>query len=242
MMPGSKGLNPHELAHRWVKDLGTRPDMSIKVGYISHDMRILGRIVGVRSTEQSVGIIVGGFCPQHHIIRGGNLMTGSDRRSAIVERIRNSDVPVSGKTLAAAFDVSRQVIVQDIALIRAAGYDIISTNRGYIINEPHLARRVFKVRHTDEQLEEELNAIVDLGGKVCDVIVNHRVYGRLEAELNITSRRKVAEFIADIKNGKSSPLKNITSDYHYHTVEADSEETLDLIGNMLREKGFLIES
>ncbi len=169
-------------------------------------------------------------------------MTGSDRRSAIVERIRNSDVPVSGKTLAAAFDVSRQVIVQDIALIRAAGYDIISTNRGYIINEPHLERRVFKVRHTDEQLEEELNAIVDLGGKVCDVIVNHRVYGRLEAELNITSRRKVAEFIADIKNGKSSPLKNITSDYHYHTVEADSEETLDLIGNMLREKGFLIES
>ena len=61
MMPGSKGLNPHELAHRWVKDLGTRPDMSIKVGYISHDMRILGRIVGVRSTEQSVGIIVGVF-------------------------------------------------------------------------------------------------------------------------------------------------------------------------------------
>ena len=233
MMPGSKGLNPHELAHRWVKDLGTRPD---------HDMRILGRIVGVRSTEQSVGIIVGGFCPQHHIIRGGNLMTGSDRRSAIVEHIRNSEIPVSGKTLAAVFDVSRQVIVQDIALIRAAGYDIISTNRGYIINEPHLARRVFKVRHTDEQLEEELNAIVDLGGKVCDVIVNHRVYGRLEAELNITSRRKVAEFIADIKNGKSSPLKNITSDYHYHTVEADSEETLDLIGNMLREKGFLIES
>ena len=61
MMPGSKGLNPHELAHRWVKDLGTRPDMSIKVGCISHDMRILGRIVGVQSTEQSAGIIVGVF-------------------------------------------------------------------------------------------------------------------------------------------------------------------------------------
>ena len=169
-------------------------------------------------------------------------MTGSDRRSAIVEHIRNSEIPVSGKTLAAVFDVSRQVIVQDIALIRAAGYDIISTNRGYIINEPYSAKRVFKVRHTDEELEEELNAIVDLGGKVCNVIVNHRVYGRLEAELNITSRRKVAEFIADIKNGKSSPLKNITSDYHYHTVEADSEDTLDLIGEMLRKKGFLIET
>ena len=68
MMPGSKGLNPHELAHRWVKDLGGRPDMSIKVGCISHDMRILGRIVGVQSTEQSAGIIVGVFCPQHHLI------------------------------------------------------------------------------------------------------------------------------------------------------------------------------
>ena len=56
MMPGAKGLSPHELAHKRVKDLGPRPDMSIKVGWQSHDMRILGRSVRVRSTEQSVGI------------------------------------------------------------------------------------------------------------------------------------------------------------------------------------------
>lgn len=167
-------------------------------------------------------------------------MTGSDRRNAIVEQIRNSAVPVPGRNLAAEFDVSRQVIVQDIALIRASGHDIISTNRGYIINEPHSVSRVFKVKHTDDQLEEELNSIVDLGGKICDVFVNHRVYGRLKAELNITSRRKVGEFMADIRSGKSSPLKNITSGYHYHTVEADSEETLDVIGNMLQAKGFLV--
>lgn len=168
-------------------------------------------------------------------------MIGSDRRDAIVDRIRNSTVPVSGSALAAEFDVSRQVIVQDIALIRAAGHDILSTNRGYIINKPCSAKRVFKVRHTDGQLEDELNAIVDLGGKVCNVIVNHRVYGRLEAELNINSRRRVTEFVNGIRNGKSSPLKNITSGYHYHTVEADCEETLDMIGMKLREKGFLVE-
>lgn len=167
-------------------------------------------------------------------------MTGSERRDAIVSRIRNSEIPVSGRELAAQFDVSRQVIVQDIALIRASGYNIISTNRGYIINEPRSVRRTFKVRHTDAQLEEELNAIVDLGGKVCDVTVNHKVYGRLTAELNITSRRKAASFLDDIRNGKSSPLKNITSDYHYHTVEADSGETLDMIETMLREKRFLV--
>lgn len=168
-------------------------------------------------------------------------MTGSDRRNAIIEQIRSSDVPVPGKALAAAYDVSRQVIVQDIALIRAAGHDIISTNRGYIINAPHLVKRVFKVKHTDEQVEEELNSIVDLGGRICNVMVNHRVYGHLEAELNITSRRMVGEFLEDIRTGKSSPLKNITSDYHYHTVEADSEKTLDMIEKILRKKGFLVE-
>lgn len=168
-------------------------------------------------------------------------MTGSDRRKAIVDQIRNSQAPVPGKSLAAAYEVSRQVIVQDIALIRAAGHDIISTNRGYIINEPAVQSRVFKVKHTDEQLEEELNSIVDLGGTVRNVMVNHRVYGHLEAEINITSRRKVTLFMEDIKSGKSSPLKNITSDYHYHTVEADSAETLGMIEDMLREKGFLVE-
>lgn len=167
-------------------------------------------------------------------------MTGSERRDAIIKQIRESRTPVSGKSLAAVYDVSRQVIVQDIALIRAAGHDIMSTNRGYIINEPVTVSRVFKVKHTDEQVEEELNSIVDLGGCVRNVMVNHRVYGRMEAELNITSRRKVADFIRDLKSGKSSPLKNITSGYHYHTVEADSEETLDMIGEMLEEKGFLV--
>lgn len=167
-------------------------------------------------------------------------MTGAERRDAIIKRIRESETPVSGKSLAASYNVSRQVIVQDIALIRAAGHDIMSTNRGYIINEPRSVTRVFKVKHSDEQVEEELNSIVDLGGCVCNVMVNHRVYGHLEADLNINSRRRTEEFLRDLKSGKSSPLKNITSGYHYHTVEADSEETLDMIGEMLEKKGFLV--
>lgn len=167
-------------------------------------------------------------------------MTGAERRDAILNRIKNSEKPVAARSLAEAYDVSRQVIVQDIALIRASGYDIISTNRGYILSEASSVSRIFKVRHTDEQLEEELYSIVDLGGTVRNVMVNHKVYGQMEAPLNITSRRKAAEFIADIRSGKSSPLKNITSDYHYHTVDADSEETLDMIEEMLAEKGFLV--
>lgn len=168
-------------------------------------------------------------------------MTGSERRSEIIRTIQKSQTPVAGKALAAAYDVSRQVIVQDIALIRASGYDIISTNRGYVLNTPAKMERVFKVQHGDEQLEEELNAVVDLGGCIENVMVNHRVYGHIEAGLHISSRRMAAEFIKDIQSGKSSPLKNITSDYHYHTVSADSEKTLDMIEQMLREKGFLVE-
>ena len=167
-------------------------------------------------------------------------MTGTERRTKIVELIQNSEKPLSGTALAKQCDVSRQVIVQDIALIRASGYDIISTNRGYIIQEPLVRERVFKVNHTDEQLEEELYSIIDLGGTVFNVMVNHRVYGHMEAELRINSRRKVEAFMEDIRSGKSSPLKNITSNYHYHKVAADSEETLDLIEEALRQKHFLV--
>ena len=154
-------------------------------------------------------------------------MTGLERRAEMIEQIQRSAVPLSGKSLAETYGVSRQVIVQDIALIRAAGYHVISTNRGYVLEQPVHAVRVFKVNHTDEQLEEELCSIVDLGGCVENVMVNHRVYGQIEANLQVNSRRKAGEFMEDI--------------YHYHKVSADSEKTLDLIEKTLKEKGFLIE-
>ena len=168
-------------------------------------------------------------------------MNGTERRMRILKNIKESSNPVSASRLATAYGVSRQVIVQDIALIRSAGHQIISTNRGYILNDTSSYSRIFKVSHTEEQMEDELTTVVDLGGEIKDVIVNHRVYGRMEASLNINSRRKIMEFMNDIKAGKSSPLMKVTSNYHYHTIEADSPETLDLIENALLEKGYLIK-
>lgn len=167
-------------------------------------------------------------------------MTGDERRAAIIDNLKISQVPVPGKNLALQFHVSRQVIVQDMALIRAMGYDVISTNRGYVINTPHSVSRVVKVSHSDEQLEDELCSIVDLGGKIVNVFINHRAYGKIEAELAITSRRMVISFLEDIQSGKSRPLKNITANYHYHRIEAESEEILDLIEEKLREKNYLV--
>lgn len=131
--------------------------------------------------------------------------------------------------------VSRQVVVQDIALLRTMGYPILSTASGYVLNESKHASRLFKVCHTNEQTEDELVTIVDLGGTVVDVMVNHRVYGKMSAPLNIKNRRDVQLFMNNIKTGKSTPLMNVTSGYHFHHVCAEQEEILDEIEEALRE-------
>ncbi len=166
-------------------------------------------------------------------------MGGQERREQILKILKNSDKPVAGTELAKQLQVSRQVIVQDMALIRANGVEILSTNRGYVIDEERTASRVFKVIHTDGQVEEELNLFVDLGGKVEDVFVFHKVYGVIKASMNIKSRRDVKNYMEGISTGKSTNLKNLTSDYHYHTITADDEQTLDMIQEELRQRGFL---
>ena len=165
--------------------------------------------------------------------------SGLERREEIIKILKNSGVPVAGTDLAKLLDVSRQVIVQDMALIRANGIEIISTHRGYIIQENTHARRVFKVVHTNEQVQDELNLTVDMGAKVEDVFVYHKVYGVIKAEMNIKSRRDVQKYMEGIASGKSTNLMNLTSNYHYHTVVADDEQTLDLIQEELSRKGFL---
>ncbi|MCM1544951.1 MAG: transcription repressor NadR [Ruminococcus sp.] len=166
-------------------------------------------------------------------------MTAQERRDKIVEILTKSAAPVAGTALANELHVSRQVIVQDIALLRANKVEIISTNQGYMIQPGKRVSRVFKVIHTDEQVEEELSLIVDFGGIVQDVFVYHKVYGVVRADMNIRSRLDVYNYVGNIKSGKSSLLKNVTSGYHYHTVFAESEEILDLIQNVLTERGFL---
>lgn len=169
-------------------------------------------------------------------------MSGEERRNGILHYLSHNDKPVSGTALAQEFGVSRQVIVQDIALLRSANTPILSTNRGYLVQKSQLnnAVRIFKCCHSDEQTEDELNCIVDQGGAIENVFVNHKVYGRVEAEMNIRSRRDVREFINGIHSGKSTLLKKITSDYHYHTVSAATEEILDAIEEELKERNYLI--
>ncbi|MCD8125861.1 MAG: transcription repressor NadR [Lachnospiraceae bacterium] len=165
-------------------------------------------------------------------------MSGEERREQIVEAIRGR--MLSGADLSRKMGVSRQVIVQDIALLRTAGYDILSTRRGYILQEGASCRRVFHVTHDDLHTEDELNIFVDAGGRVLDVFVEHDVYGLIRGELNISSRRQVREFMENLETGKAVPLKALTCDEHWHTVIADSEETLDYIQDELTQRGYLL--
>ncbi len=166
-------------------------------------------------------------------------LIGQKRREQLINILKSTEQPVSGTDLARQLQVSRQIIVQDMALIRANGIDVLSTNRGYVIQKSEQASRVFKIIHTNEQVEDELNLFVDFGAKVENVFVYHKVYGVIKADMNIKSRRDVRKYIESIASGKSTNLMNLTSNYHYHTIVAEDEQTLDLIQEELQKKGFL---
>jgi transcriptional regulator of NAD metabolism len=170
-------------------------------------------------------------------------MTGEERRKKIIEILQSSDEPVSGAELSKRLNVSRQVIVQDIALLRAVNRNIISTTKGYILyyQEVQKVNRCFLVKHSDDEIEDELCTIVDNGGKVLDVIVMHDIYGEISTGLIIKNRQDVYDFIEKLKGHRTIPLKELTGGVHLHTVEADSEAILDSIEKKLREKNYLIE-
>ena len=170
-------------------------------------------------------------------------MTGEERRKKIIEILRSSEEPVAGAELSKRLNVSRQVIVQDIALLRAVNRNIISTTKGYVLyyQEVQKVNRCFLVKHSDDAIEDELCTIVDNGGKVLDVIVMHDIYGEISTGLIIKNRQDVYDFVEKLKGSRTIPLKELTGGVHLHTVEADSEAILDSIEKKLREKKYLIE-
>lgn len=172
-------------------------------------------------------------------------MDGDKRRKELLHILKQSDSPISGTKLAELLHVSRQIIVQDIALLRAVDKSILATNKGYVMEskgEKEGVTAILAVSHSDEEMEDELNTIVDFGGRVLDVVVEHDVYGQIAVDLVIKSRRDVREFIEKCRHSETKPLKELTNHRHYHSIEAEDVETINLIKNALNEKGYLIFS
>lgn len=164
------------------------------------------------------------------------------RRYQLLTALEDSKEPLAGSYLAERFGVSRQIIVQDIALLRAEGHVIDSTTRGYRLARPSSGvRDAFGVRHAEESTELELRTLVDLGISVLDVVVYHPIYGELRGGLDLHSRRDVAQFMERLREERTMLLSMLTHGAHVHTVEAKDRETLSAGRAALRELGILDE-
>lgn len=170
-------------------------------------------------------------------------MTTEERRIKIIALLNEAENAVSASALAKILLVSRQVIVGDIALLRAQGQEILSTPRGYIIDTALQTNGViFKIAcsHSKELAGDELYAIVDNGGKVLDVVVEHPMYGQLTGQLNIRSRYDVDLFLEKVEAGQVSLLSNLTDGVHLHTVSCSDETTKDRIKSVLSRMNILL--
>jgi transcriptional regulator of NAD metabolism len=171
-------------------------------------------------------------------------LDGANRRNRILEILLDASVPITGGELAKSFNVSRQVIVQDIALIRASGQDIVATPQGYILVQTLTGGKLIKTiacKHGWDDLEKELNIFVDNGGKVIDVSVEHPLYGELKGMLMLASRRDVRNFVVNLQKTRAQPLSALTSGIHLHRVEVPSDEVFLNIERDLALEGILLE-
>ena len=173
----------------------------------------------------------------------GFIMNGEQRRKAILLRLEKSTAPISASLLASEFNVTRQIIVADIALLRALGHPIVAEHKGYVLNSPQndfLIKQVV-VKHSKDMVADELFAIVDNGGKVLNVIVDHSLYNKISADLNLSSHYDVCEFVNKLEKANARPLSALTEGIHVHTLAVNDETTFERIIKALTDLNILLE-
>jgi len=169
--------------------------------------------------------------------------SSGSRRERILDALRASPIPVPGTALARELGVSRQAIVQDVAILRAAGVPIVATVRGYLLTRApgtHAHRMIVAVRHAPAQAEDELLAIVDVGVRVVDVAVDHPVYGELRGPLLLESPADVRAWAMANAETHAHLLSELTDGVHLHTLESSDPARLERAAAALAERGYLL--
>jgi uncharacterized protein len=170
---------------------------------------------------------------------------GEERRALILQQLKDSPVPLTGSELANRTNVSRQVIVGDITLLKAKNEPIIATSQGYLYFKQNSGiptfERTIACRHTPEDTEKELNLLVDHGVLVKDVKIEHAVYGDLTASVMVSNRQEVKQFMKNLQTTKAALLSELTGGIHLHTLSASNPNALDKAEEALKAEGFLIE-
>ena len=168
------------------------------------------------------------------------MYTAEKRRAELLECLAAADAPVSASVLAAQFSVSRQIIVGDIALLRASGADISSTPRGYIINHTQQGLLcTLACVHSCEDTAKELNIMVDNGCTVVDVIVEHPIYGQISGRLDLSSRYDVLQFVEKLSGENAPPLSSLTGGVHLHTLLCPNEAAYRRVRDELAKENLL---
>ncbi|MFP7169981.1 transcription repressor NadR [Terribacillus sp. 7520-G] len=169
-------------------------------------------------------------------------LLGKTRRKWLLEKLQTANGPLKGSELAKEANVSRQVIVGDVTLLKAEQHPIIATSEGYILQQQpvYSVERIVACQHAPGRTEEELQLLVDLGVTVKDVRVEHPVYGQITASIMVSSRREVKKFIERIANSRAGYLSELTEGIHLHTLAADDESIMDEAIELLRERGLLV--
>lgn len=178
-----------------------------------------------------------------YFVAAGDTMEACERRDEIVRILASSSEPVTGASLASALSVTRQVIVQDVAVLRARGEAIIATPRGYTrwaSPKPAGVTKLIAVRHNFAQTQEELLVMVNAGVEVIDVIVEHPVYGQLTGQLSISTPEDVLEFMDTMERTQAGLLSSLTDGTHLHTVKASNSRQIEKLEQVLLNKGFLL--
>ncbi len=170
-------------------------------------------------------------------------MESEKRRQKIIELLKKQEEPISGSQLAEQFGVTRQVIVKDMGMIKAGGLPLLATAKGYLLQKETdgLHRREIRVCHNREQIGDEMQLIVDLGGYILNTHVDHPIYGSVGESLRIKSRRDIQNFLAKAEETGCMPLLELTNGVHSHTIAAEDEQTLDEICAELQNAGYLLK-
>lgn len=168
-------------------------------------------------------------------------MKSIDRRESIVKLLRKNNKAIKGIDLANKFGVTRQIIVKDIAILRAKGSNIIATPEGYIYNiDINRVKSIIAVNHSIDNMIEELQVVVKYGGIIENVIVEHPLYGEIIGNMMIKNLNDLNKFEESFKNIDAKPLSELTNGIHLHTISADTEEDIEAIKKELEEKGFAL--
>jgi transcriptional regulator of NAD metabolism len=168
-------------------------------------------------------------------------MDKRERLDAIRSDLETATRPLNGTELAARFGVSRQAIVQDMAALRNEGIPVAATSQGYLLDRGRSGvRRLFAVRHGAEAIHDELRAVVDAGGTVADVIVDHPVYGEIRGAIGVRTRDDVTRFVTLLESSGRGALLTLSGGFHLHTVEAPDEATMSRVEEALRTLGILL--